>query len=103
MPVDGITVAPNAGEPAALVIRNGRVHTGTPRDPPPQPSPLSWDSGPGWWTPSTGVSSPVSSSHLHVIRGGLNYLLELCWDGVPSLRTALWMLREQAGRTPKGQ
>ncbi|MFJ3922252.1 amidohydrolase [Streptomyces sp. NPDC090022] len=45
----------------------------------------------------------LNDSHLHVIRGGLNYVLELRWDGVRSLRRALAMLREQAGRTPKGQ
>lgn len=42
-------------------------------------------------------------SHLHVIRGGLNYNLELRWDGVPSLADAMRMLREQAARTPPGQ
>ena len=42
-------------------------------------------------------------SHLHVIRGGLNYNLELRWDGVPSLADALRILREQALRTPPGQ
>jgi hypothetical protein len=45
----------------------------------------------------------LNDSHLHVIRGGLNYLLELRWDGLPSLRQGLAMLREQAARTPKGQ
>ncbi|MFI9615742.1 amidohydrolase [Streptomyces sp. NPDC052023] len=45
----------------------------------------------------------LNDAHLHVIRGGLNYVLELRWDGVPSLRQGLAMLREQAGRTPKGQ
>jgi predicted amidohydrolase YtcJ len=45
----------------------------------------------------------LNDSHLHVIRGGLHYLLELRWDGVPSLALALKMLREQAGRTPQGQ
>ncbi|MFB7778791.1 amidohydrolase [Streptomyces bauhiniae] len=45
----------------------------------------------------------LNDSHLHVIRGGLNYVMELRWDGVPTLRQALAMLREQAGRTPKGQ
>src|SRR6202163_3446980 len=34
-------------------------------------------------------------SHLHVIRGGLNYNMELRWVGVPSLSLALQMLREQ--------
>lgn len=45
----------------------------------------------------------LNDTHLHVIRGGLNYVLELRWDGVPSLRQALAMLRDQAARTPKGQ
>jgi hypothetical protein len=45
----------------------------------------------------------LNDSHMHVIRGGLNYLLELRWDGVRSLRQGLAMLREQAERTPKGQ
>jgi predicted amidohydrolase YtcJ len=42
-------------------------------------------------------------SHLHVIRGGRFYNLELRWDGVKSLKRALQMLREQAQRTPSGQ
>jgi hypothetical protein len=42
-------------------------------------------------------------SHLHVIRGGRFYNLELRWDGVKSLKKALEMLREQARRTPPGQ
>jgi predicted amidohydrolase YtcJ len=45
----------------------------------------------------------LNDSHLHVIRGGLNYNLELRWDGVPSLADAMRMLREQAARTPPGQ
>ena len=45
----------------------------------------------------------LNDSHLHVIRGGLNYNMELRWDGVPSLADALRMLKEQAQRTPVGQ
>lgn len=45
----------------------------------------------------------LNDSHLHVIRGGLNFNLELRWDGVPSLADALRMLREQAARTPAPQ
>src|SRR5262249_51013151 len=45
----------------------------------------------------------LNDSHLHLIRGGLNYNLELRWDGVPSLADALRMLREQAARTPPPQ
>ena len=33
----------------------------------------------------------LNDSHLHLIRGGLNYNLELRWDGVPSLAEALRM------------
>jgi len=45
----------------------------------------------------------LNDSHLHVIRGGLNFNMELRWDGVPSLADALRMLKEQAARTPQGQ
>ena len=42
-------------------------------------------------------------SHIHVIRGGLNYHMELRWDGVPSLADAMEMLRKQAQNTPAPQ
>jgi predicted amidohydrolase YtcJ len=42
-------------------------------------------------------------SHLHVIRGGLNYNMELRWEGVPSLSIAMAMLRDQVARTPAPQ
>src|SRR5205807_9326005 len=45
----------------------------------------------------------LNDSHLHVIRGGLNFNMELRWDGVPSLADALRMLREQTRRTPPPQ
>src|SRR4249920_3459948 len=45
----------------------------------------------------------LNDSHLHLIRGGLNYNMELRWDGVPSLADGLRMLKEQAQRTPPGQ
>lgn len=45
----------------------------------------------------------LNDSHLHLIRGGLNYNLELRWEGVPSLADALRMLKEQADRTPSPQ
>ena len=45
----------------------------------------------------------LNDSHMHPIRGGLNYNLELRWDGVPSLADALRMLKEQAARTPPPQ
>jgi len=42
-------------------------------------------------------------SHLHVIRGGLNYNMELRWDGVPSLADAMTMLKRQVAITPPPQ
>ncbi|MBO9664420.1 amidohydrolase [Dokdonella sp.] len=42
-------------------------------------------------------------SHIHVIRGGLNYTLELRWDGVPSLADAMRLLKAQVARTPAPQ
>ncbi|WIG98849.1 amidohydrolase [Myxococcus sp. SDU36] len=45
----------------------------------------------------------LNDSHNHVIRGGLNYALELRWDGVKRLDQALDMLREQARVTPPGE
>src|SRR5262245_200597 len=45
----------------------------------------------------------LNDSHLHLIRGGLNYNMELRWDGVPSLADALRMLKEQASSTPAPQ
>jgi predicted amidohydrolase YtcJ len=45
----------------------------------------------------------LNDSHLHIIRGGLNYNLELRWDGVPSLADAMRMLKAQVARTPAPQ
>lgn len=45
----------------------------------------------------------LNDSHMHLIRGGLNYNMELRWEGVPSLAIALDMLREQALVTPPPQ
>ncbi len=45
----------------------------------------------------------LNDSHLHLIRGGLNYNLELRWDGVPSLSDALDRLKKQVLRTPPPQ
>src|SRR5712672_3159076 len=42
-------------------------------------------------------------SHMHIIRSGLSYNLELRWDGVRSLSTALQMLKAQVDRTPAPQ
>ena len=45
----------------------------------------------------------LDDSHIHAVRGGRFYNLELRWDGVDSLERGLGMIREQAKRTPRGQ
>ena len=42
-------------------------------------------------------------NHLHIIRGGLNFNMELRWDGVPSLADAMAMLKRQVAITPPPQ
>jgi predicted amidohydrolase YtcJ len=42
-------------------------------------------------------------NHIHIIRGGLNFNLELRWDGVRSLADAMRMLRAQVAKTPPPQ
>ena len=42
-------------------------------------------------------------NHSHVIRGGLNYNMELRWDGVRSLADAMDMLKRQVAVTPAPQ
>ncbi|QRN94929.1 amidohydrolase family protein [Archangium violaceum] len=45
----------------------------------------------------------LNDSHLHLIRGGLNYNMELRWDGVRTLADAMAMLKAQVARTPAPQ
>lgn len=45
----------------------------------------------------------LNDSHIHLIRGGLNFNMELRWDGVRSLGDALMMLKLQAEQTPSPQ
>jgi predicted amidohydrolase YtcJ len=42
-------------------------------------------------------------NHLHIIRGGLNFNMELRWDGVRSLADAMAMLKRQVTVTPPPQ
>ncbi|MFE2381861.1 amidohydrolase [Streptomyces misionensis] len=119
MPVGGLI--PRATDDAAdLIVRNAKIHTGDPRLP--QAEAIAIRDGVVTTVggdkdvadqvgPATRVIDALgrrvipglNDAHLHVIRGGLNYVLELRWDGVRSLRQGLAMLREQAARTPKGQ
>ncbi|MGH8043880.1 MAG: amidohydrolase family protein, partial [Stenotrophomonas sp.] len=45
----------------------------------------------------------LNDSHTHLIRGGLNYNLELRWDGLRSLSDAMAMLKAQVDNTPAPQ
>jgi predicted amidohydrolase YtcJ len=42
-------------------------------------------------------------NHLHIIRGGLNFNMELRWDGIRSLADAMAMLKRQVVVTPPPQ
>ena len=42
-------------------------------------------------------------NHLHIIRGGLNFNMELRWDGVRRLADAMSMLKRQVAVTPPPQ
>ena len=120
MPVAGVARSASSRESAQLVVRNGRIYTGDSQNP--SSSAMAIVNGrimaigseqevAQHIGPTTRVIDALArriipglnDSHLHVIRGGLHYLLELRWDGVPSLRLALAMLRDQVSRTPKGQ
>ena len=107
-------------QPAELVVRNARIATLDPKQP--QASALAVAggvliavgdeaevmrfAGPGTRVIDAGrrrLIPGLIDSHLHVIRGGLNYNMELRWDGVPSLADAMRMLKEQVARTPAPQ
>ncbi len=84
----------------AFAVRDGRfIATGTDRQ-------VMRLSGPNTRIIDAGggtVIPGLNDSHLHLIRGGLQYNLELRWDGVPSLAEAMRMLRRQVERTPAPQ
>ncbi|MFF5532997.1 amidohydrolase [Streptomyces cinerochromogenes] len=119
MPVGGL-VPQVTDDAAELVVRNAKIHTGDPVRPHAQALAVrngvitvvgdDKDVAPHVG-PATKVVDALgrrmipglNDAHLHVIRGGLNYVLELRWDGVRTLRQGLEMLREQVARTPKGQ
>ncbi|WP_306918415.1 MULTISPECIES: amidohydrolase [unclassified Arthrobacter] len=120
MPVGGIVPRNDAGQTADTIVRNAKVFTGDPARP--HASAVAIKDGKVLVVGDdadiakvTGSATKIvdaqnrrvipglNDSHLHVIRGGLNYVMELRWDGVPTLKLAMQMLREQADRTPKGQ
>src|SRR5262245_47688507 len=103
-----------------LILRNARISTLDPRNP--QASAVAIRDGRfvavGDDVPVMKLAGPSTrivdankrcvipgliDSHLHIIRGGLNYNLELRWDGVPSLADAMRLLKAQVARTPAPQ
>ena len=94
------TLEPGAPEAEALAVADGRfIAVGTEAE----VMPLR---GAGTTVIDGGgrrVIPGLIDSHLHIIRGGLNYNMELRWDGVPSLADGMRMLKEQAQRTPPPQ
>src|SRR5713101_1936655 len=92
------TLDPKNPEATSLAIKDGRIIAADDAEDYPR--------GPGTKVIDLNgrrVVPGLNDSHLHLIRGGLSYNLELRWDGVPSLADALRMLKEQAQRTPPGQ
>ena len=94
------TLADGEGFVEALPVKDGLVHAvGTDAEMRKLAGPSSRVVALGGRT----VIPGLCDSHLHAVRGGRFYNLELRWDGVPTLAKALAMVREQAARTPKGQ
>jgi predicted amidohydrolase YtcJ len=117
--MNGTNGSADNAEPADLVVRNARIFTGDPARPyatavavTDRKITVVGDDADVMKAvgPTTRIVNArnrrvvpgLNDSHLHVIRGGLNYVLELRWDGVPTLRQAMQMLREQVERTPQG-
>ena len=50
-----------------------------------------------------GALPGLIDNHLHIIRGGLNFNMELRWDGVRSLADGMAMLKRQVAVTPPPQ
>jgi predicted amidohydrolase YtcJ len=45
----------------------------------------------------------LMDSHIHALRAGLTYAVELSWIGVPSLAKGLDLIREAARTSPPGR
>lgn len=112
--------APKERRMHTLVIRNARITTLDPHRPHAQA--LAVQEGRiiavgsdeeimrGWGAEATLIDAQgrrlvpgLNDSHTHLIRGGLNYNLELRWDGLRSLADAMAMLKAQVDRTPAPQ
>lgn len=115
MPVAGIQAGAPA-QPADLVLRDAKIFTGDPKRPAAtalavRDGSVTVVGGDREVAPLVGPRTRVvdalghrvvpglNDSHNHVVRGGLRFVLELRWDGVPTLRQGLARVREQAART----
>ena len=94
------TLDPSRPEAEAMAIRDGLVlATGTER----QVRSAAGERAQVIDAGGRRVIPGLNDSHTHLIRGGLNFNMELRWEGVPSLADALAMLKRQAERTPPPQ
>jgi predicted amidohydrolase YtcJ len=94
------TLDPATPEPEAVAVTDGRFGAvGAARDVLPTAGPQTRVIDLGGRRAIPGLID----SHLHVIRGGLNYNMELRWDGVSTLADAMAMLKEQVRNTPPPQ
>lgn len=94
------TLDPHTPEATAIAIGDGKVAAiGTDKEV------LSFADGSATRIDLNGkrVIPGLNDSHTHLIRGGLNYNMELRWENVPSVSDALAMLRKQAANTPAPQ
>jgi predicted amidohydrolase YtcJ len=94
------TLDPTDPEVTALAVKDGRfVDVGSSRD----IMPLAARSTQIIDLKGKRVLPGLIDNHLHMIRGGLTFNMELRWDGVRSLSDALRMLRRQVAVTPPPQ
>jgi len=110
----------SATNPPDMILHNGRITTLDRSNPAPQAVAITagrfsavGDSaeilptaGPGTRVIDLGGKRLIPGlidNHLHIIRGGLNFNMELRWDGVRSLADAMAMLKRQAANTPPPQ
>jgi predicted amidohydrolase YtcJ len=94
------TLDPTKPEAQAIVIKDNRITAvGSDREIRPLAGPKTRKIDLG----GRRVVPGLIDSHIHIIRGGLSYNMELRWDGVGSLADAMRMLKEQVDRTPAPQ
>lgn len=94
------TLDPRSPEVSALALHGGRILAAGPEDE------VMRHAGAGTRSIDLGGRRAIPGlvdSHTHIIRGGLSYNMELRWDGVRSLATAMDMLKAQVARTPPPQ